>query len=414
MDATTDKLDFTMQVFDEYENRFSKKRLEHKNRKAWQEEDKAEIKETLKAVLKFDDNLIPKIKVIKEQEAIVDGIKVKHLLFESWARFYGVATLFIPDESSEHHYPAVIVCPGHGKKGRLTTNYQKIAANFAKRGTYALLLENIGQGCRERFGHSDLPEVFYCGLTVQGLIIAETMAWIDYLTDMDCIDNSRIGVCGNSGGGTLVQFLAALDERVAAAASCGYPSEYEYIMQKERRHCDCNLFCGIIGKLEMWEVYSLFAPKPLLLDTGINDQLIPVEYFYRNSRKIRYIYEKSGASQNFHFKVTDTHHSWDTQDMIAILNFFENEFNIKKYDEVFEFSELSDEDIKLKIPHDAITTAYLAQNITQITAPKGITLTDIFKPVYKGRELTEEEIVNNLGRGSVMRVFTQFEMALSD
>ena len=51
MDATTDKLDFTMQVFDEYENRFSKKRLEHKKRKAWQEDDKAEIKETLKADL---------------------------------------------------------------------------------------------------------------------------------------------------------------------------------------------------------------------------------------------------------------------------------------------------------------------------------------------------------------------------
>ena len=68
----------------------------------------------------------------------------------------------------------------------------------------------------------------------------------------------------------------------------------------------------------------------------------------------------------------------------------------------------------MKFPQDAITTAYLAQNITQITAPKGITLTDIFKPVYKGRELTEEEIVKNFGRGSVMRVFTQFEMALSD
>ena len=110
MDATTDKLDFTMQVFDEYENRFSKKRLEHKNRKAWQEEDKAEIKETLKAVLKFDDNLIPKIKVIKEQEAIVDGIKVKHLLFESWEHFCGIATLFIPVESSED--PMTVVAKG--------------------------------------------------------------------------------------------------------------------------------------------------------------------------------------------------------------------------------------------------------------------------------------------------------------
>ena len=67
MDATTDKLDFTMQVFDEYENRFSKKRLEHKNRKAWKKEDRVEIKETLKAVLKFNEGLIPKIKEIEEK-----------------------------------------------------------------------------------------------------------------------------------------------------------------------------------------------------------------------------------------------------------------------------------------------------------------------------------------------------------
>ena len=119
-------------------------------------------------------------------------------------------------------------------------------------------------------------------------------------------------------------------------------------------------------------------------------------------------------SENFHFKVTDTYHRWDTQDLMEILNFFENEFNIEECDELFEFSEISEEDIKLKFPQDAITTAKLAQNVTQVTAPKDITLTDIFKPVYRGKELKEDEIVKNFGRGSVMRVFTQFEMALSD
>ena len=67
----------------------------------------------------------------------------------------------------------------------------------------------------------------------------------------------------------------ALEPSITAAASSGYPSEFPYILQKERMHCACNILNHFAGRLEMWEVYSLFAPKPLMIHQGSYD---PVSY----------------------------------------------------------------------------------------------------------------------------------------
>ena len=284
-----DKLTFTMKVFDEYEERFTRKRLLHRPRYAFNESEKQEIIKNAKETIRFDESLVPEIKIHDEQEQLMGSIRIKHLLFESWKDFYGISTLFIPDESVPRPAPLVLICPGHGKEGRLTASYQQMPYRLAKQGSYVLLLENIGQGCRRDFGHFDVPEVFYCGLTPQGLIVAETCAWVRYMKKQKYIDSAKIGAAGNSGGGTITHFLCATEPALCAIASCGYPSEYEYVFQKERRHCDCNILPGVIGKLEMWEVYSAFAPKPLLLNMGENDNYFPVEHFNRNARKVGYI-----------------------------------------------------------------------------------------------------------------------------
>lgn len=408
------KLTLTMKVFDEYEGRFNKKRFEHKPKYAFKEDDRNEIIKTVKEILKLDETLIPEIKIHSTQEQTVDGITVKHMMFESWKSFYGISSLFIPDNNIPRPAPLVVICPGHGKEGRLTRNYQRMAQRLAKQGAYTLLLENIGQGCRSHLGHYDVPEVFYCGLTVQGLIVAETCAWIRYMKNETYIDSSRIGAAGNSGGGTLTQFLCATEPSLCAVASCGYPSEYEYIFQKERRHCDCNILPGIIGKLEMWEVYSTFSPKPMLLNAGSNDDLIPVEYFRINARKVSYIYSAMNKSNNFKSAVTSTKHPWDDPDLDAITGFFKEIFLLNAYEPRGDETLISSSDVTLEFPDDAITTAILAQNISGVSAPYEISFTDIFKPSFNGNIINSDDIISDLGRGDLMRVFSQFEASLKD
>lgn len=407
-----EKLEATMAVFEDYECRYARARLNHPRRAPWKEPDREEIQKALRDVLRFDEKLIPEIRICEEQTQKIHGITARHMLFESWKGFYGIATLLIPAEVPGQKKPAVVVCPGHGEDGRLTPSYQRMGITLAKQGAYALILENIGQGSREAFGHKTVPEVFYCGLTLQGMIVAEACGWIDWLRAQPFVDENRIGACGNSGGGTETLMLAGLNPHLAAVASSGYPSEFPYLFQKERRHCDCNLLPGVCGRLEMWEIYSLFAPRPLLLECGSYDNLLPVDLFHRNARKVAAVYQMMGAGANFRAETTPEKHSWTTADIQLISDFFSDVLGIGKTEAALEEELMKPEDVTLTFPADALSTAEGVERLTGKQMPAGMTLADLFPPKFQGEKLDPEAIIPDLGRGDVMRVLAQQELAL--
>ena len=197
-----------------------------------------------------------------------------------------------------------------------------MAQRLALQGAYVLVNDNLGQGTRARFGHWDCVAPFYCGISLQGMIVMETIAWVRYLAQRPFVDSARIGACGNSGGGTLTLFLAALCPQLAAVSSSGYPSEFCYILQKERRHCACNLLPGVAGRLEMWELLGCFAPRPLMLEQGTLDNLIPVDLFRRCARKVQAVYDRMGAGAQLHTVVTRTAHSRTSVDRYESASFW--------------------------------------------------------------------------------------------
>ena len=405
-----EKIAKTLEVFDEYEKRFAQARLNKPLRKPWLKKDRQEILEIVKDVLKFDESMIPQIKVLDTQSQMFEGIEVRHMLFESWDHFYGINSLFVPEGGGKK--PLVIICPGHAKTGRFGTGYQRMALTLARQGAYALVLENIGQGSREAFGHWLVPEVFYCQKNLQGLILAESCAWIRYMAQQPFVDANQIGACGNSGGGTLTTFLCALAPELAAIASCGYPNEFAYVLQKEKKHCDCNLLHHVASRLEMWEVHSLFAPKPLLLETGTYDNLLPVDMFRKNSRKVQTVYNMMEAGENFRSVPAKTKHSWETEDIAHIGGFFAETFALCPPVAAPEEPLLTHEEVTLTFPSDAITTGQMVQALTGITAPEGLTLPDIIKPQYQGKDLDPDSVVKLNGKSEIMRIFAQYELSL--
>ncbi|MBE6931544.1 MAG: hypothetical protein E7463_14840 [Ruminococcaceae bacterium] len=411
-----EKLAYTMDVFDDYERRFAQARLAHPKREPWKEADRAEIAAALRDVIRFDEAMIPEIHVRETEEGVCQGFSVLHMLFESWEGFYGIATLVFPHvgENAGEKRPAVVICPGHGDAGRLTPSYQRMALTIAAQGAYALILENLGQGCRSPFGHKVVPEAFYCGQTVQGMIVMEACGWINWLREQPFVDECRIAACGNSGGGTETLMLAGVNPYLAAVASTGFPSEYPYVLQKERRHCDCNLMRGICGRLEMWEIYSLFAPRPLLVECGCFDHLLPVDTFHRNARKCAAVWQMMGAGENFRAEITQEKHSWTAADIVVIADFLADVLGLVKAEAAPEEGLIAPEDVKLPFPADALGTGEGIQRLTGMKMPGGMTLADIFPPMYHGEPVDPEKIIPDLGRGNVMRVLAQQEMSLWD
>lgn len=409
----------TIDAFEEYEVRFASARAEKKPYSPWLEADREKILEDVKSMLAYREELVPTIENMEEMgRTSYDGYDAIQYRYRTWENFYGASTLYMPHTSEK--VPLVFVCCGHGDAGRRSSGYMSMGHRLASLGIAALVMDNIGQGDRNfRSTEFKAPDhwlavaPFYCGLTLQGLIVMETVATIRYMAKDPRFDADRLGACGNSGGGTLTLFLAALAPELAALASSGYPSEIRYVMQKERRHCACNLLRGLAHKAEMWEIYSLFAPKPLLLEGGRHDNLIPQDLFLRNARKVTNTYVQMDCKEKFFYKLTDTRHPWALEDINLISAFLSEKLLGKAAQDAEQLFVVEDPELyAVKMPEDMLSTAQLAQSLTGIEMPEGTELKDIFPPTLGGEIIDPDTIQRDVGRGEVMRVFAQFESAL--
>ena len=402
----------TMNIYDEYEKRFAEARLHKPFAVPTTEADRGKTVAAVKRMLSFDEALLPDIGEMEEvRRDVCDGFDIVQLHYTTWENFHAAATLFMPH--GEEKVPLTFVFCGHGADGRLTPGYPLMAERLARRGMAVMIPDNIGQGDRSAYGHNYVVAPFYCGLTLQGMILMESVALIRQMAKHPRVDSTRMGACGNSGGGTLCLFLAALAPELSALCATGYPSEFSYILSKERRHCACNLLPGCAHSPEMWEVLSAFAPKPLLLEQGKFDDLIPYDLFLRNARKVENVYRQMGVAERFKAMRAETLHPWVSDDRDIIEDFLCEklgvEGNSRGDDETLPL-QLSNWHVAL--PKDSVTTEQLAQKLSGKTMPEGVRLSDIFVPTYQGNAIKEEEIIPDIGRGEVMRVLAQMECAL--
>jgi len=414
-----EKWQSTFEIFDEYERRFAAARAEKEPYSPWLDDHREKILEEVKSMLVYREELVPSIGEMEEvgrtSYETYDAIRYR---YRTWEHFYGASTLYMPRTGKK--VPLVFVCCGHGEKGRRSSGYMAMGHRLAELGMAALVMDNIGQGDRNfRSAEFKSPDhwlavaPFYCGLTLQGLIVMETVAMIRHMAKDPRFDADRLGACGNSGGGTLTLFLAALAPELAVLSSSGYPSEISYVMQKERRHCACNLLRGLAHKAEMWEIYSLFAPKPLLLSGGRHDNLIPQDLFLRNARKVWNTYVQMDCKEQFSYKLTDTRHPWALEDLNLISSFMAKNLLGESVSDAEEMFEVTDPDLeKVEMPEDMLSTEELSCRLTGKRMPEGTELKDIFRPTFRGEIIDADSIQQDVGRGDVMRVFAQFECAL--
>ena len=401
-----------LKIFEEYEKRFAKAKFEKQINLSTIPDQKQRILDGVKKMLCFDEKLVPSISnanVIKQRD--LGGYVEYQVSYETWKNVYGASTVLIP-KSSKPVPLAFVVC-GHGSKGRQTESYALMAHRLAKCGIAVIVPDNIGQGDREFMGHWNVVSPFNAGLNLQGLIVAETLALIRSANKHPLFDGDNICALGNSGGGTLTMFLTALAPELKVVSSSGYPSEFSALLSKEKSHCACNLLKGCICGPEMWEIYSLFAPKPLLLSQGWYDVLIPVEKAKKNARKVNAIYSAIGAGENFKFELTATKHPWAEEDRILISNFLCSAVNVTPCNDVDEqaiIDILGDGSVKL--PENAIGVDELVFNLTGIETPKDIKLQDIIPPTFNGEKIDPTTIDCNFNGDDVMRIFAQMEYSL--
>lgn len=206
------------------------------------------------------------------------------------------------DKHGMNTYVGIAGDEAHAKK--IAAEDRDVAIQAVKRGFAAISPGTRGQGdvgipdlnnrhdkrlCRSQFIHALLA-----GRTATGERVWDMMRLIDWAKDLPDIDASTILVMGNSGGGVVTLFTAAVDTRVTIAVpSCSYCT----LIGKSGlvHHCDCNAVPGLLRFGEIWDVAGLIAPRHLCIVNGREDSLFPIPEVDRAAEGVKRLYDIAGV-----------------------------------------------------------------------------------------------------------------------
>ncbi|MGC9319168.1 MAG: alpha/beta hydrolase family protein, partial [Armatimonadota bacterium] len=265
-----------------------------------------------------------------------DEYTIRKIIFDSRPDFPVTANLYLP-QGHEGPRPAVLCLCGHSANAKAYEAYQSFAQSLARMGYVALIFDPIGQAERLQYHDGEGDSLVGNGvrehnfMARQQLLVGEFIgtwfAWdgiraMDVLLAQENVDRSRVGVTGNSGGGNMTAYAAALDRRsTMTAPSCWITSWHHNGVNEEPIDAEqCALKALALG-VEQSDLMLVQAPDPTILITqeqDFFDQRGSVEAYQR----IRHVYELLGAGEDAGYHVGPHVHGYHRDGREAMYAFF--------------------------------------------------------------------------------------------
>jgi len=281
-----------------------------------------------------------------------ENATIQKVVFESLPKMYVTANLYIP-KGLDKPTPAVLMTCGHSNNGKAAVAYQQVALDLAANGIIVLLMDPIGQGERFQYDLYDDNGTYMIGscsrehtyigqqCILTGSNVARFMIWdmmraIDYLESLDIVDSSRIGLTGNSGGGTQTSYMMFCEPRLAAAMPCCYiSSRLDYMKTGQVQDAE-QIVHGIVSSgINHDDLITGMAPRPIRLGVARYDFFCAdgAEKTYHKARKIYEMYasdmvKESGISASdltddlVSIVYAEATHSYSTALRQGAVNFF--------------------------------------------------------------------------------------------
>ena len=241
-----------------------------------------------------------------------EGFRVEKITYESLPGFLVTANVYLPT-SGKGPYPAVVLTAGHDPSGKI--GQYSFGANLARAGIASLAYDPISEGERTQYldpatGASRLSRVtgehshagvqtILLGEHVSRYFVWDAMRGIDYLASRGDIDANRIGAFGCSGGGTVTAYLAALDDRVKAAASACYITSFRDLLTVgDPQEGEQSIPHFVESGMDLADWVEMAAPKPYAVVSTTED-MFPFSGAKRAVEEARRIYGLYGAADRF-------------------------------------------------------------------------------------------------------------------
>jgi dienelactone hydrolase len=247
-----------------------------------------------------------------------DGYRVEKLHFQSLPGLYVTANLYLP-EGAQKKLPTILYVCGHavvkkdGESLGNKTGYHHHGVWFARHGYACLILDTLQLGEIEgkHHGTHNLGRWWWvaAGYTPAGVEAWNCIRALDYLQTRTEVDATRIGVTGRSGGGAYSWWIAALDERIAAAApTAGITSLHNHVVDGcIEGHCDC-MFMVNSYRWDFDRVAALVAPRPLLICNTDKDSIFPIDGVFQIYTSVRRLYALLGREANIGLQIAEGPH----------------------------------------------------------------------------------------------------------
>jgi len=294
-----------------------------------------------------------------------DNFRVENIIFESMPGFYVTSSLFIPNGiKKSNKAPAVIYCSGHSSEAYRCDVYQHILLNLVNKGFVVFAFDPIGQGERKQYfdteegkiivGGSSTKEHSYPGsqLFLTGTSLARYMIWdgmraVDYLLTRKEVDSQRIGITGRSGGGTQTAYIAAIDERIYAAAPECFITNFTRLLQTSGpQDAEQNMFHFISEGLDEPDYLIVRAPKPTMMITTTND-MFNIQGVLETEKEVKRIFKAYGREENFLRSEDLAPHASTKKNREAMYAFFQKYLNLPGNPKDEDLPLLSHESLKV-------------------------------------------------------------------
>ncbi|MFI8217177.1 dienelactone hydrolase family protein [Streptomyces sp. NPDC085932] len=182
---------------------------------------------------------------------------------------------------------------------------------LARRGHVVLCLDALGWGDRGPLAYEQqqalASSLFHLGSSPAGLMAREDERAAAFLAGLDRVDARRVAAAGFSMGACRAWQVAALSDHVAAAASVCWMTGLKEMMVPGNntlrgQSAYWMLHPGLARHLDIPDVASIAAPKPVLFFHGGRDPLFPAEGVRVAYGKLRAVWRAHGAEERLRTK----------------------------------------------------------------------------------------------------------------
>lgn len=294
-----------------------------------------------------------------------DGYAVRKIVFNvsAWSRV--PAYLLVPD--GEGPFPAILLMHDHGAhftigKEKMVRPFhvskvvmedaddwavrcydgQYVGDFFARNGYVVLAVDALlwGERGRKEYASYDAQQALSANLAQMGMSWGSLIAWDDirsaeFLGSLPFVDKEKIGAMGFSMGAHRAWMTMAGTDEVKAGAAVCWMNTTDSLMtltnnQNKGGSAYAMLIPGIRRYMDYPHVASIACPKPMMFTNGLKDKLFPVEGVKSAYDVMRQVWKSQGAEAHFRTRLYDLPHFCSKEIQQAVLDFFNQEFHLKK------------------------------------------------------------------------------------